>query len=227
MAENKFFLTRCKINANPLIVAVHRQWRGQTITLVGQHLQDVLPRLQRKVLDVEVKVEFKKRRYLGHRSKGQRTFRLIAIRNDDAQAYHVYLTNLPVEQLPAEDVQGVYALRWQVEILFKALKSQGRLEQLPSGPDYIGVEAWVWASILAAVASQQLYRLVRSLVEGHRFMPLLRWAGAFARVTSDLLRLLFPPVTSEADQLLELLVREAADPNINRLKRAFNFSCTS
>ncbi len=221
-----FFLTRCKINANPLIVAVHRQWRGQTIPLVGQHLQDVLPRLQRKVLDVEVKVEFKKRRYLGHRSKGQRTFRLIAIRNDDTQAYHVYLTNLPAEQLPAEDVQGVYALRWQVEILFKALKSQGRLEQLPSGNQAI-VEAWVWASILAAVASQELYRLVRSLVEGHRFMPLLRWAGAFARVTSDLLRLLFRPVTSEADQLLELLVREAADPNINRVKRAFNFSCTS
>ena len=45
-----FFLTRCKANANPLIVAVHRQWRGQSIPLVGQRLQDVLPKLQRKSL---------------------------------------------------------------------------------------------------------------------------------------------------------------------------------
>jgi IS4 transposase len=218
-----FFLTRCKANANPLIVAVHRQWRGRSIPLAGQDLQDVLPKLRRKVLDVEVEVEFKKQPYLGHRSKGRRTFRLIAIRNDDTMAYHVYLTNLPPEGLPAEDVRGVYALRWQVELLFKVLKSQERLEQLPSGNQAI-VEAWVWASILATVASQALYRLVRGFVERHRFMPVLRWAGVFARVASDLLRLLFHPVPSEADRLLELLVREAADPNVNRKKRAFDLS---
>ena len=58
-------------------------------------------------------------------------------------------------------------------------------------------------------------------------MPLLRWAVVFARSASDLLRLLLCPVTSEADQLLELLIREAADPNVNREKRAFDLTRTS
>jgi hypothetical protein len=40
---------------------------------------------------------------LGHQSRAQRTFRLIAILNQETGAYHTYITNLPVDQLPAED----------------------------------------------------------------------------------------------------------------------------
>jgi IS4 transposase len=218
-----FFLTRCKTNANPLIVAVHRQWRGQSIQPVGRRLKEVLPKLHRNVLDVEVEIEFKRRAYLGRQSKAHRTFRLIAIRNEETRGYHVYLTNLSAHRLSAEDVQAVYALRWQVELLFKALKSHGRLEQLPSSNQAI-VEAWLWASILAAAASQALYRLIRSAVEAVRFMPLLRWAVVFAEVAADLLRLVLHPVASEAYRLRQLLIHEAVDPNVNRKKRAINLS---
>jgi IS4 transposase len=120
-------------------------------------------------------------------------------------------------------VQAVYALRWQVELLFKALKTHGRLEQLPSSNQAI-VEAWVWASVLAAAASQALYRLIQASVPQERFMPLLRWAAVFSRSVTDLLRLLLHPNTSEADRLMSLLVREAMDPNVNRKKRAINLS---
>lgn len=218
-----FFLTRLKANANPRIVAVHRQWRGQSIEVVGKRLKEVLPSLKRQVLDVEVEVQFQRRAYLGHHSWAHRTFRLIAIRNQETGEYHVYLTNLPANRLPAEDVQAVYALRWQVELLFKALKSHGRLEQLPSSNQAI-VEAWVWASVLAAAASQALYRLIRAAVPPERFVPLLRWAAVFARTVEDLLRLLFHPNASEADRLMGLLVGEAMDPNVNRKKRAINLS---
>jgi hypothetical protein len=81
-----------------LVLALHRQWRGQSIPLLGQHLQDVLPKLRGKVLEVEV--ELKKRPYLGHGSKGRCTFRLMAIRKEDSQAYHIYLTNLPPSNSP-------------------------------------------------------------------------------------------------------------------------------
>lgn len=218
-----FFLTRCKANANPLIVAVHRQWRGQSIELVGKRLKDVLPRLHRRVLDVEVEIEFKRRTYRGHQSKARRTFRLIAIRNEETGGYHVYLTNLPAQRLSAEDVQAVYALRWQVELLFKALKSHGRLEQLPSSNQAI-VEVWVWASVLAAAASQALYRSIRACVSQNRFVPLLRWAAVFSRTVEDLLRLVLHPNTSEARRLIGLLIQEAMDPNVNRKKRAINLS---
>lgn len=218
-----FFLTRLKANANPMIVALHRQWRGQSIEVVGKRLKEVLPSLRRQVLDVEVEVQFQRRAYLGYQSRARRTFRLIALRHQETGEYHVYLTNLPADQLPAEDVQAVYALRWQVELLFKALKTHGRLEQLPSSNQAI-VEAWVWASVLAAAASQALYRLIRASVPQERFMPLLRWAAVFSRTVTDLLRLLLHPNTSEADRLMSLLVREAMDPNVNRKKRAINLS---
>jgi IS4 transposase len=218
-----FFLTRLKANANPMIVALHRQWRGQSIEVVGKRLKEVLPSLRRQVLDVEVEVQFQRRAYLGYQSRARRTFRLIALRHQETGEYHVYLTNLPADQLPAEDVQAVYALRWQVELLFKALKTHGRLEQLPSSNQAI-VEAWVWASVLAAAASQALYRLIRASVPQERFMPLLRWAAVFSRTVTDLLRLLLYPNTSEADRLMSLLVREAMDPNVNRKKRAIYLS---
>lgn len=218
-----FFLTRLKANANPLILAVHRQWRGQSIQLVGQRLKEGLPSLRRQVLDVEVEVQFQRRAYLGHRRRARRTFRLIAIRNQETGEYHVYLTNLPTHKLPAEDVQAVYALRWQVELLFKALKTHGRLEQLPSSNQAI-VEAWVWASVLTAVASQALYRLIRSAVPQERFVPLLRWAAVFCRTVENLLRLLLHPDVSEGYRLMDLLIKEAMDPNVNRKKRAISLS---
>jgi len=218
-----FFLTRLKANANPMIVAVHRQWRGQSIELVGKRLKEVLPRLRRQVLDVEVEVQFQRRAYRGHHSRARRTFRLIAIRNQETGEYHVYLTNLPADRLPAEDVQAVYALRWQVELLFKALKTHGRLEQLPSSNQAI-VEAWVWASVLAAAASQALYRLIRASVPQERFVPLLRWAAVFSRTVEELLRLLLHPDVSEAHQLMGLLIKQATDPNVNRKKRAISLS---
>ncbi len=218
-----FFVTRLKANANPLIVSFHRQWRGQSIQLVGKHLKEVLPRLRRQVLDVEVEIQFKRRAYLGRQSRARRTFRLIALRNEETGGYHVYLTNLPADQLPAEAVQAVYALRWQVELLFKALKTHGRLEQLPSSNQAI-VEAWIWASVLAAAASQALYWLIRAAVPAGRFVPMLRWAAVFSRAAQELLRLLLHPNVSEAYQLMGLLIQEAVDPNVNRKKRALTLS---
>jgi len=218
-----FFLTRLKTNANPRIVAVHRRWRGRSIELVGKRLKEALPVLKRQVLDVEVEVQFRRRTYRGQQSRAWRAFRLIAIRNQETGAYHVYLTNLPAEQLPAEDVQAVYALRWQVELLFKALKSHGRLEQLPSRNQAV-VESLIWASVLTAVLSQALYRLIRGAVAAERFVPLLRWAAVFSRTAGDLLRLLLHPDANEAGRLMNLLAREAMDPNGNRKKRAITLS---
>lgn len=45
-------------------------------------------------------------------------------------------TNIPSEALSARDVAATYAVRWEVELLFKELKSQYRLDQIarPSPP---------------------------------------------------------------------------------------------
>ena len=56
-ANGGFFLSRAKTNFNPVLVATSRKRRGASIDVVGKRLLDVLPRLHRGVLDVEVEVE--------------------------------------------------------------------------------------------------------------------------------------------------------------------------
>ncbi len=219
-ANGGFFLSRAKSNFNPLIVAVHRTWRGRAVEVVGHRLRDILPRLQRGYLDVEVEVQFKKRAYNDKRSTKHRTFRMIAVRHAETGEYHVYLTNVPAQTLPAEDISRTYVLRWQVELLFKAMKSHGHLDQLPSSKKCV-VECLVWASVLTTLVSQALYREVRKVVAARRYMPALRWAALVSRCATDFLLLVAKRARPATDQLLWThLLREAPDPNISRKDRS-------
>jgi putative transposase len=214
-----FFLTRAKSSFNPVITAVHRQWRGQSIEVVGKRLSEVLPLLQRQYLDVEVEVSYELRVYRGVRRKHRRTFRVVAVRNDDTGEYHVYITNVPTDRLSAEDVRFSYSLRWQVELLFKSLKSHGHLDQLPSSKPCV-VECLIWAAVLAAIVNATLYRLVRDEVEPRRQMPPLRFAALFSRLAIDVLDLVLARNPRHHNALWQQLLREAPDPNIHRKDRA-------
>lgn len=214
-----FFLTRLKKNANPMLVSALRVWRGQSVDIVGRRLQEILPLLQREVLDAEVQVVFMKRSYAGHRTRARRTFRLIALRNAETGEYHTYLTNLPPERLDAEEVSRIYALRWQIEILFKAMKHHGHLDHLPSGKRCV-VECLIWASMLSLLVSQALFRAIRKAIAADREIPILRWATLFARNAPALHRLLLHPDRRASDVLFRLLMDEAPDPNRNRKSRS-------
>jgi putative transposase len=218
-AHGGFFLTRAKSTFNPLITQVHRRWRGRSIAVVGHKLRDVLPRLQRAILDIEAEFVFDKRAYKGAVGQRRRTFRVVAILNEQTDEYHVYITNVPADRLPAEDIRSTYSLRWQVELLFKSWKSYGRLDHLHTANPIV-VECLVWASLLTALASHALHHTVRSAVAKDRHLPLLRWAALFSRVALELLQLFFRRDPARERNLWQLLCREAPDPNRLR-KRAF------
>ncbi len=65
------------------------------------------------------------------------------------------LTTLPVEQADPCELMQIYRLRWQIELLFKRLKSQLHLDTLPSrqGPT---ARSWMLARFLAAALAQEL-----------------------------------------------------------------------
>ena len=46
-------------------------------------------------------------------------------------AWNVFLTNLPPERLSLHQILACYALRWQIELIFKLWKSQAGLNHLP------------------------------------------------------------------------------------------------
>ncbi len=101
-----YFISRLKENANPVIVSVSNSSSGKTDALVGKSLRYVLLTSRREVLDVEVELHFKNRKYNGKQNKASKVFRLVAIRNQEIKTYHCYLTNVPNDFLTAaEDCQ--------------------------------------------------------------------------------------------------------------------------
>lgn len=86
-ANDGWFVTRLKLNANPRIVEELRDWRGNAISLAGEKLHDVLDDLHRDVIDVLVEVSFRRRSYNGSCSGATRTFRLVGVWNEEAKKY--------------------------------------------------------------------------------------------------------------------------------------------
>lgn len=88
------------------------------------------------------------------RAKDWIAVRVVAARTRKGEVIWV-LTSLSEARLPAPQVLELYRLRWQVELLFKRLKSLLHLDTLPSrqGPT---AKSWILARLLAAALAQKL-----------------------------------------------------------------------
>lgn len=214
-----YFLTRLKDNANPVICGVHQSWRGNSVPILGRKLQDVLGKLKRGVLDVEVEMTFPRRTYAGKARRDKMRCRLVGIRNEESGQYHLYVTNVPPETLSAEEVASVYSARWLIELFFRELKSAYALESMPSSKAHI-VEALLYAAFITLLVSRTWLRSLRLKMGAlAQRCPVERWAAVFRTVAGDLLAiLLYPPAEAEAIErrVLPMIRREAVDPNAYR-----------
>jgi len=214
-----YFISRLKENANPEITGLLRETRGCRVPLVGRRLREVVRRLRCEVLDVEVEVAFRRRGYAGSRSGARRRLRLVGVRNQETGRYHLYVTNIAPERLTAEEVARVYTGRWQIELLFKEMKSHYGLEGVPSRKPPI-VEALLYATLVTLVVSRRLLRAVREALRGRpHAVPEGRWAAIFAAAASSILDLLLVPARLArglARWTEAMLLHEAVDPNLSR-----------
>ena len=214
-----YFIVRLKKSADPVIVAANRRWRGNSVSVIGQRVSDVLDRLQREVLDVMVEVAFKRRIYGGIRHKDRAQFRLVAVRDPISGQYHAYLTNIPAKRISATELAQVYAARWIVELFFRELKLSYRIDDVPSRKRVV-VEALIYAALLTFVVSRVLLAVLRKKLGalGAR-VPDERWAILLVEVAEDVLRIVVRRTAATLDQARELerhLLREALDPNASR-----------
>ena len=180
-------ISRLKSNANPQIVGVNMSWRGRAIPIIGKNLQDVLPELKREILDVNIEVSFRRRKYRGEQKQDKELFRLVAIYNPEKEKYHLYITDIPPDVLSSEEIAKLYRARWEVEILFKELKSRYALDVISTANPQI-IEALIWVSILTLLISRRVYRTLRRLKPNTKFAPFanLRWSNAFAELSGEL-----------------------------------------
>ena len=108
------FLCRAAQNINPIIHLCIREDGKQHKRYEGKKLKDVLssfPKDQCMDLDVEWP------QLKGH------TFRLVVRWNGERQCWVFIVTNLDREAFSLLDVFQAYRLRWQIELIFKEVKS--------------------------------------------------------------------------------------------------------
>ncbi|MFC7026463.1 IS4 family transposase [Halomicroarcula sp. GCM10025324] len=203
-----YFVSRLKENANPVITAELREWRGRAIPLEGEKINDVFEDLSRKYIDVEVEVEFRRREYNGTRSWDRKRFRVVGVRNEDADDYHLYMTNLPREEFLPTDLATLYRCRWEVETLFRELKTQYELDEFDtSNPDV--VEILLYAALLSLLVSRDLLDLVTEQADDEIVFPPERWAATFRSHAQLILHELGEYLGYSPPPLLEQLIQDA------------------
>jgi putative transposase len=216
-----FFISRLKGTADPTIVSLNSICRGNSIDVVGKRISDVIPKLRRQILDVEVSVQMKRRKYNGKQRTDDVRFRMIAVYNTEEGTYHLYLTNIPSDLLAPEDIASLYGARWEVELIFKELKSRYALDMIKTTNAKI-VEALIWVAILTLLVSRLIYNLVRTMAEAKgkeviRFTQ-LRWSTIFSETAEKHLTALLHYLNIKMDLMdfYSLYDCQAFDPHVHR-----------
>ena len=175
-----FFVSRLKRSSNPEIVEELREWRGRAIPLEGERIYDVVERLYREHIDVAVEVRFQRRVYEGTKSWDRKRFRVVGVRDEDADdGYRLYITNLPEKKFNPGEIERLYRARWVVELVFRELKSRYSLGEFETGKAEI-VEIQVLAALLTLVVSRALLRALVEHAEDQNeeaVFPAERWAA--------------------------------------------------
>jgi hypothetical protein len=140
-------LTRIRKTHNPTVVRIRRRgarYRKQE----GRSLRDVLGHMPKhKVLDMDVAFD--------DRSEEGRRFRLVICWNPGRKEWIRLLTNLDRDRFTADDILQAYRIRWQIELLFKELKSYANLHKFCTTKAPIA-EGLMWASLCAAFLKRYL-----------------------------------------------------------------------
>lgn len=214
-----YFVSRLKGNADPLIVGVNRTWKGRSIDVQGKTLSEVLPKLKRQVLDVNVEIVFKRRSYKDKQRNDCKIFRLLAVLNEETGKYHIYLTNISSDVLEAEDIAKLYGARWDIELIFKELKSRYAMDVVNTKNSNI-MEAYIWIAILTLLVSRRIYNIVRSTNDNKlkvRYTQ-LRWSTIFTENAGDQLKLVlqYCGIELSLDTIIDVYSSQALDPHVNR-----------
>jgi hypothetical protein len=90
-------------------------------------------------------------------------------------AYVMVVTTAPAERLNTAEVLEWYRVRWQIELVFKRLKTLAGLGALPKYDDQ-SARAWLYGKLLVALLGQKLQRLGRDISPwGYRLPEAWNW----------------------------------------------------
>lgn len=104
---------------------------------------------------------------------------------ETAQAkWNLIVTNLSDVQASADTLAKLYAIRWQIELLFKSLKSGLCVDKIRSASSAAVVRAYIWARLLAAALLMTARDLVGAKLK--KEIGILKW---YRRTAAQLARI--------------------------------------
>jgi hypothetical protein len=140
--------------------------------------------------------------------------------NEDKQKYYLYVTNLPAEDYTAADLAKLYQGRWEVELLYRDLKTVHGLDKIRSSKPEV-VEAFILISLLLMVVTQTLRDLFIEIIEDNSsdddstsssLLPRERWAMAVRRRSDRNMRRVAERLGYEPPSLVKALLNDGIDP---------------
>lgn len=220
IGENKgYFVSRLKENSNPVITRVLKSHAGNAIDLEGKRWSWIREELKRGEVDAEVEVSFSRREYLGEKRRDTLTLRLVAIKDEETGEYHAYVTNITPEKLTAEEIAKLYGMRWEIELIFKELKSRYAMDKIKTTNPQV-VEALIWIAILTMIVSRRLHHVIRISAPEKKMVRFTqqRWAKIFMENARDLLTAILAHLNIRKSLELVAAVYSsgALDPHVSR-----------
>ncbi|MDJ1421944.1 MAG: IS4 family transposase [Candidatus Methanoperedens sp.] len=131
------------------------------------------------------------------------------------------ITDITQDVLGPEDVAKLYGARWEIELIFKELKSRYALDVVNTKNAQI-VEAYIWIAILTLFISRRIYSLVRKYSPKEKIVRYtqLRWSRIFAENASDQLTLIlrYCGIERTFETVMKVYESQAIDPHVNRYR---------
>ena len=75
-------------------------------------------------------------------------------RSLEAAEYVMLVTSLPADIFPSSDVLAIYRFRWQLELVFKRMKSLAGLDELAAKKPELA-QAWIYARLIAFLIAER------------------------------------------------------------------------
>jgi IS4 transposase len=216
-----YFVSRIKKNMDPIVVSIEEGIpKTRCKEFMGKPISECLQQLSGKDVDAVVKIAFKRRKYKGKQKKDEMLVRLVAVYNDEDEKHNKYITNIQKDVLNAKDIAKLYGARWDIELLFKELKSRYALDVLETKNVQI-IEAFIWTSMLTLIVSRRIYSLVKNSTANPKKMARYtqsRWSKIFAQKAADLLTVILHRcgIQRTFETTMSVYKSQALDPHVNR-----------
>ncbi len=137
------YLVRGTQGLNPVVITAYRSDGKALQRLAGKPIKDINRRTCREeVLDMDVR-------------SGKFRYRLIRRWFAEEKRFCLWMTNLPRTNWSAAQIMSLYRCRWQVELLFKELKSHNRLKAFATKQAALA-DGLIWASLLSLLVKRRL-----------------------------------------------------------------------